>query len=89
MGAVEACFRAYGPATPDHVHYWLGCALSVATGRPGGVVAMGERCQTFRARSLGESCPLHRDLAPNGLMSLGAASGPCTVPWALWESMVR
>ena len=22
--AVEAYFRAYGPATPDHVQYWLG-----------------------------------------------------------------
>ena len=24
MRAVEAYFRAYGPATPDHVRYWLG-----------------------------------------------------------------
>ena len=27
--AVEAYFRAYGPATPDHVHYWLGQGLGV------------------------------------------------------------
>jgi hypothetical protein len=27
--AVEAYFRAYGPATPDHLHYWLGQGLGV------------------------------------------------------------
>src|SRR3712207_9581436 len=27
--AIEAYFRAYGPATPDHVHYWLGQGLGV------------------------------------------------------------
>jgi len=31
MRAVEAYFRAYGPATPDHVRYWLGEGLG--TGR--------------------------------------------------------
>jgi hypothetical protein len=29
MRAVEAYFRAYGPATPDHVRYWLGEGLGV------------------------------------------------------------
>jgi hypothetical protein len=27
--AVEAYFRAYGPATPNHLHYWLGEGLGV------------------------------------------------------------
>jgi hypothetical protein len=27
MRAVEAYFRAYGPATPDHLQYWLGSGL--------------------------------------------------------------
>ena len=27
--AIEAYFRAYGPATPEHVHYWLGEGLGV------------------------------------------------------------
>ena len=31
--AVEAYFRAYGPATPDHVHYWLGNGLSAGRKR--------------------------------------------------------
>jgi DNA glycosylase AlkZ-like len=29
MRAVEEYFRAYGPATPDHVRYWLGEGLGV------------------------------------------------------------
>jgi hypothetical protein len=29
MRAVEAYFRAYGPATPEHVRYWLGEGLGV------------------------------------------------------------
>ncbi len=31
--AVEAYFRAYGPATPDHVHYWLGGGLGAGRKR--------------------------------------------------------
>ena len=31
--AVEAYFRAYGPATPDHVHYWLGEGLGAGRKR--------------------------------------------------------
>ena len=33
MRAVEAYFRAYGPATPDHVHYWLGEGLGAGRKR--------------------------------------------------------
>jgi hypothetical protein len=33
MQAVEAYFRAYGPATPSHVHYWLGEGLSAGRKR--------------------------------------------------------
>jgi hypothetical protein len=33
MRAVEAYFRAYGPATPDHVHYWLGGGLGAGRKR--------------------------------------------------------
>jgi hypothetical protein len=33
MRAVEAYFRAYGPATPDHVHYWLGQGLGAGRKR--------------------------------------------------------
>jgi hypothetical protein len=31
--AVAAYFRTYGPATPDHVHYWLGNGLSAGRKR--------------------------------------------------------
>ena len=31
--AIAAYFRAYGPATPDHVHYWLGNGLSAGRKR--------------------------------------------------------
>jgi DNA glycosylase AlkZ-like len=31
--AVEAYFRSYGPATPDHLQYWLGAGLGVARKR--------------------------------------------------------
>jgi hypothetical protein len=31
--SIEAYFRAYGPATPDHVHYWLGSGLSAGRRR--------------------------------------------------------
>jgi hypothetical protein len=31
--AVEAYFRAYGPATPEHVHYWLGDGLGAGRKR--------------------------------------------------------
>lgn len=31
--AVEAYFEAYGPATPDHVQYWLGAGLSAGRKR--------------------------------------------------------
>jgi hypothetical protein len=33
MRAVEAYFRAYGPATPDRVHYWLGEGLGAGRKR--------------------------------------------------------
>ncbi len=33
MRAVEAYFRAYGPATPEHVHYWLGEGLGAGRKR--------------------------------------------------------
>ncbi len=33
MRAIEAYFRAYGPATPGHVHYWLGEGLSAGRKR--------------------------------------------------------
>ncbi|MDN5764898.1 MAG: winged helix DNA-binding domain-containing protein [Humibacillus sp.] len=31
--AIEAYLRAYGPATPDHLHYWLGNGLSAGSKR--------------------------------------------------------
>jgi DNA glycosylase AlkZ-like len=31
--AIAAYFRAYGPATPDHIHYWLGNGLSAGSKR--------------------------------------------------------
>ncbi len=42
--AVEAYFRTYGPATVDHVHYWLGNGLSAGRKRLGGWVSgLGDR----------------------------------------------
>jgi Winged helix DNA-binding domain len=42
--AVEAYFRAYGPATPDHVHYWLGEGLGAGRKRiQSWVMGLGDR----------------------------------------------
>jgi hypothetical protein len=44
MRAVEAYFRAYGPATPDHVHYWLGEGLGAGRKRiQSWIAGFGER----------------------------------------------
>jgi hypothetical protein len=44
MRAVEAYFRAYGPATPDHVHYWLGNGLGAGRKRiQAWIAGMGDR----------------------------------------------
>jgi hypothetical protein len=43
-GAVEAYFRAYGPATPDHLRYWLGEGLGVGRKRiQSWIAGLGER----------------------------------------------
>ena len=42
--AVEAYFRAYGPATPDHLHYWLGSGLGAGRKRiQGWLAGLGDR----------------------------------------------
>lgn len=44
MRAVEAYFRTYGPATPDHLQYWLGRGLSAGRKRIAGWFAeLGDR----------------------------------------------
>ena len=44
LHAVEAYFRAYGPATPDHLHYWLGEGLGGGRKRiQTWLAALGER----------------------------------------------
>ena len=44
MRAVEAYFRAYGPATPDHLQYWLGNGLGAGRKRiRAWVAALGDR----------------------------------------------
>jgi hypothetical protein len=44
MRAVEAYFRAYGPATPDHLQYWLGDGLGAGRKRiQAWVAAFGDR----------------------------------------------
>lgn len=44
MRAIETYFRAYGPATPDHLHYWLAQGLSAGRKRIDGWLAgLGER----------------------------------------------
>ena len=44
MRAIEAYFRAYGPATPDHPHYWLGVALGAGRKRvQSWIAALGDR----------------------------------------------
>jgi hypothetical protein len=48
MHAVEAYFRAYGPATPRHVQYWLGEGLGAARkGIEGWIAALGSRLATI------------------------------------------
>jgi DNA glycosylase AlkZ-like len=44
MRAVEAYFRAYGPATPDHLRYWLGEGLGAGRKRiRSWIAAVGDR----------------------------------------------
>lgn len=44
MHAVESYFRTYGPATPDHVHYWLGAGLGAGRKRiQSWIAAFGDR----------------------------------------------
>jgi hypothetical protein len=44
MRAVEAYFRAYGPATPGHLRYWLGEGLGAGRKRIGSWIAsLGDR----------------------------------------------
>jgi Winged helix DNA-binding domain len=44
MRAVDAYFRAYAPATPDHVHYWLGEGLGAGRKRiQAWIAAFGDR----------------------------------------------
>lgn len=44
MRAVEAYFHAYGPATPDHVQYWLGEGLGAGRKRiQAWIAAFGDR----------------------------------------------
>lgn len=44
MHAVEAYFRAYGPATPDHVQHWLGDGLGAGRKRiQSWIAAFGDR----------------------------------------------
>ena len=44
MRAVETYFRAYGPSTPGHLHYWLGQGLSAGRKRIDGWLArLGDR----------------------------------------------
>ncbi|MDQ3344437.1 MAG: winged helix DNA-binding domain-containing protein, partial [Actinomycetota bacterium] len=47
MLAVETYFRAYGPATPDHVNYWLGEGLGAGRRRiQSWIAAFGDRLAT-------------------------------------------
>ena len=47
MRAVEAYFRAYGPATADHVHYWLGEGLGAGRKRiKSWIAGFGDRLAT-------------------------------------------
>ena len=44
MRAVEAYFLAYGPATPDHVRYWLGNGLGAGRKRiQSWIAGLGDR----------------------------------------------
>ena len=44
MRAVEAYFRAYGPATPAHLQYWLGAGLGAGRKRiQSWIAALGDR----------------------------------------------
>jgi Winged helix DNA-binding domain len=42
--AVESYFRAYGPATPDHIYYWLGAGLGAGRKRiQSWIAGLGDR----------------------------------------------
>ncbi len=60
MRAVEAYFRAYGPATPAHVHYWLGEGLGAGRKRiQSWIAAFGDRLAEVDID--GESASVLRD----------------------------
>jgi hypothetical protein len=60
--AVEAYFRAYGPATPNHVQYWLGGGLGAGRKRiQSWIAGLGERLAVVDIE--GESvCALREDI---------------------------
>ena len=72
--AVEAYFRAYGPATPDHVHYWLGEGLGAGRKRiRSWLAALGDRLVTVDvdgepAQVLAEDRAESRDLVGEGVL---------------------
>jgi hypothetical protein len=58
--AVEAYFTAYGPATPGHLHYWLGSGLGAGGKRIQAWIAnLGDRLATVDID--GESAYLRRE----------------------------
>lgn len=60
MRAVETYFRAYGPATPDHVRYWLGEGLGAGRKRIQSWIAdFGDRLVAVDID--GESCYVLRE----------------------------
>ena len=88
MRAVEAYFRAYGPATPDHVHYWLGEGLGAGRKRIRSWIAgFGDRLvevddrRRVRVRPARGSRRTGRDAAddrratPAGIRPVGARPG--------------
>ena len=88
MRAVEAYFRTYGPATPDHVHYWLGEGLGAGRKRIRSWIAgFGDRLvevddrRRVRVRAARGSRRTGRDAAddrratPAGIRPVGARTG--------------
>jgi DNA glycosylase AlkZ-like len=60
--AVEAYFRAYGPATRDHVHYWLGEGLGAGRKRiESWIAALGDRLADVDVGGV-SACVLREDL---------------------------
>jgi hypothetical protein len=82
--AVEAYFRAYGPASPNHLHYWLGEGLGVPRKRIQSWARPLRRSPRRRRHRRGSAYVLRQDLEELAATPATAAVRSCreTTNWS-------